>query len=98
MNQQQYDEDASNSFASSVDTDLHAALNEEHGDGETEELAKKESQRVDRSKWVVFFIIALAAAVFGTCTYIVTRNGEQNDFESQVCAVLGREVKLMNLR
>jgi hypothetical protein len=49
-----------------------------------ESIAKAETQRVNRSKWLVAGILFIAATAVGTATYLFTRNEEKDDFESQV--------------
>jgi hypothetical protein len=49
-------------------------------------LAHKETQAVNRSKLLVYLVLFLAASAAGTATYFFLTEGENSDFEVQVCS------------
>lgn len=49
-----------------------------------ESIARSETRRVTRSKYLVAFVIFVAAAAVGTATFFFTQTEENDDFESEV--------------
>ena len=47
-------------------------------------LGHKETRAVNRSKFLVYLALLLAAAGIGTATYFIARRGESDGFESDV--------------
>ena len=51
---------------------------------EMKELAADDTRMVKRSKIVVYLVLVIAAVVVGTLTYILTKNSQEETFESEV--------------
>jgi hypothetical protein len=66
--------DGSSLFSSSKETESSTPV-----------LAQKETTAVNRSKLLVYLVLALAATGVGYATYYFLSEGEQDDFEVQVC-------------
>jgi hypothetical protein len=79
------DEDLSSNFDKSSTTgtgdDGQARSNES---GPEEHIARGETKAVNRSKWVVYFVIMLAAIGMGACAFTFTKRSEEQKYLSEV--------------
>jgi hypothetical protein len=78
------DEESSNNLDKSSNNgeQSHSA-----GSSSGEEIARGETKAINRSKWVVYLVIALAAAGMGAAAYTFTAKTEAKSFENEVSPI-----------
>jgi hypothetical protein len=54
------------------------------GSGSNDHIARNESKAVNRSKWIVYLVILLAAAGMGTAAYKFTAATDEESFQNEV--------------
>lgn len=62
------------------------------------EIAQKENRAVRMSKTVMFLVLLLFCAAAATVTYIFTKQGQENDFSTEVSLLLLALVLAFNRR
>ena len=56
-------------------------------------IGKGETMMVNRSKWIVYLVIALSAMVAGILTYYFVKESEKRWYEDEVSLSITRQVK-----
>ena len=91
MSKQDEDEgsvsDESSSFSSTTNT---GTMDGQQSQASEVSLARSETRRVRRTKWLLAGVLCLVVVCFGAATYVLTSNEEHDDFELRVRAVLSQ--------
>jgi hypothetical protein len=79
--------------SSNVDSQSNSGRDQHSQASSEPSLAGTETKHVNRSKWVVVLVLFASAAAAGAATFCLTKNEEQDSFESEVTNIINAAVK-----